>query len=78
MSLECTSLVNEYKANKNKKDDDNRHYHFAICRVCFWTATLLRIEKAVNNEFNNCHPKSICCPMCLDFEHITIIPLIMH
>lgn len=78
MSLERTLLVSEYEANKNKKNDDDRNYHLAICKVCFWTATLLGIEQAVNNEFNNCHSKSISCPVCLDFEHISLIPLIIH
>lgn len=79
MSLEYNLLVGEYKANKNNKNyDDDRHYHFAICKICFWTATFLRIEQSANNESNNCHPNDIFCPVCLDFEHISLIPLIMH
>jgi hypothetical protein len=57
MSLEYNLLVGEYKANKNNMNyDDDRHYHFAICKICFWTATFLGIEQSVNNEPNACHP----------------------
>ena len=51
MSLEGTLQVNEYKANNNNNDgDENRHHYFAICRACFWTATILRNKRIVNNH----------------------------
>ena len=75
MSLEETLLVSEYKANKNKRNDndnDTKHYHFAICKACFWTATLLRIKSIVNNG------RSISCPVCFDHQQISLIPLIVR
>ena len=81
MSLEGTLLVSEYKANKNKSknknkkndnDNDTRHYHFAICRACFWTATLLGIKPILNNG------RSISCPVCFDHQQISLIPLIVR
>jgi hypothetical protein len=79
MSLEGTLLVSEYKANKNKnknkKNDNNndtRHYHFAICKACFWTATLLGIKPISNNG------RSISCPVCFDHQQISLIPLIVR
>ena len=52
MNLEGTLLVSEYKANNNNNNDsDNgRHHYFAICRACFWTATLLRTKRIANNN----------------------------
>jgi hypothetical protein len=78
MSLECTLLVSEYKANKNKnknknkKNNDTRHYHFAICKACFWTATLLGIKPILNNG------RSISCPVCFDHQQISLIPLMVR
>lgn len=75
MPLEDTLVVSEYKENKNKKnnndnDDNTRHYLFAICKACFWTATLLRTKPIVNNG------RSISCPICFDHQQISLIPLI--
>ncbi len=79
MSLEGTLLVNEYKANNNNNDgDEDRHHYFAICKECFWTATLLRTKRiANNNKFNKCDSKSTSCPVC--FNHlVSLIPLIIY
>ena len=73
MSLEYNLLVGEYKANKNNKNyDDDRHYHFAICKACFWTATLLGIKPILNSG------RSISCPVCFDHQQISLIPLILR
>jgi hypothetical protein len=46
MSLEGTLQVNEFKANNNNNDGyENGHHYFAICRACFWTATILRTKR---------------------------------
>ena len=51
MSLEGTLQVNEFKANNNNNDGyDNGHHYFAICRACFWTATILRTKRITNNN----------------------------
>ena len=79
MSLECTLLVNEYKANNNNNDsDENVHHYFAICRACFWTATLLRTKRiANNNKINNLDSRITSCPVCFDHQ-VSLIPLIMY
>jgi hypothetical protein len=61
MSLEGTLVVSEYKANNNNKNgDDDRHHYFAICKACFWTATLLGTKRIVNNnKFNNHDSRSL-------------------
>jgi hypothetical protein len=83
MNLEGTLLVSEYKANNNNNNDsDNgrhgRHHYFAICRACFWTATLLRTRQiANNNKINNLDSKITSCPVCFDHQ-VSLIPLIMY
>lgn len=79
MNLEGTLLVSEYKANNNNNDSDNgRHHYFAICRTCFWTATLLRTKRiANNNKINNLDSKITSCPVCFDHQ-VSLIPLIMY
>jgi hypothetical protein len=83
MNLEGTLLVSEYKANNNNNNDsDNgrhgRQHYFAICRACFWTATLLRTKQIVNNnKINNLDSKITSCPVCFDHQ-ISLIPLIMY
>jgi hypothetical protein len=79
MSLECTLLVNEYKANDNNNDsDENVHHYFAICRACFWTATLLRTKRiANNNKINNLDSRITSCPVCFDCL-VSLIPLVMY
>lgn len=79
MSLEGTLLVNEYKANNTNNDgDENRHHYFAICRACFWTATLLRTKRiANNNKINNLDSKITSCPVCFN-RLVSLIPLIMY
>jgi hypothetical protein len=81
MPLVSTLLVSEYKANRNKKKSNNendKQYHFAVCKVCFWTATLLRIKLTINNDISNYDIKSISCPVCFDHQSISLIPLIVH
>ena len=69
MSLEGTLLVSEYKANSNNNNRDNgRHHYFAICRACFWTATLLRTKRIADNVLNPC---------CNDFENPNLNCLIL-
>ena len=78
MSLEGTLLVNEYKANNNNDGDENRHHYFAICRACFWTATLLRTKRiANNNKINNLDSKITSCPVCFS-RLVSLNPLIMY
>ena len=79
MSLEGTLQVNEYKANNNNNDgDENRHRYFAICRACFWTATILRNKRIVNNnKINNLVSKITSCPVCFN-RLVSLIPLIMY
>ena len=79
MSLRNTLLVSEHKANKNKNNDNNEndnvyHYHFAVCKICFWTATLLRIKRIMNNDISHYNTKSISCPVCFDHQYISFIP----
>jgi hypothetical protein len=80
MSLGNTLLVSKYKANKNEKinneNNNDKHYHFAVCKICFWTATLLRIKLIMNNS--NYDSKSISCPVCFDHQSISLIPLMVH
>lgn len=83
MSLGNTLLVSEYKANKNKKINNNennneKQYHFAVSKTCFWTATFLRIKWITNNDFSNYDTESISCPVCFDHQSISLIPLMMH
>ena len=62
MSLEGTLQVNEFKANNNNNDGyENGHHYFAICRACFWTATMLRtrLVSLIDNVLN---------PFCNDYE----------
>ena len=78
MSLEGTLQVNEYKANNNNDGHENRHHYFAICRACFWTATLLRTKRiANNNKINNLDSRITSCPVCFDHQ-VSLIPLIMY
>jgi hypothetical protein len=79
MSLEGTLQVNEYKANNNNNDgDENRHNYFAICRACFWTATILRAKRiANNNKINNLDSRITSCPVCFN-RLVSLIPLIMY
>lgn len=79
MSLEGTLLVNEYKANNNKNEgDENRHHYFAICRACFWTATLLRTKRiANNNKINNLDFKITSCLVYFN-RLVSLIPLMMY
>ena len=84
MSSECTLLVNEYKANNNNNDsdendsDENGHHYFAICRACFWTATLLRTKRiANNNKINNLDSRITSCPVCFDCP-VSLIPLVTY
>jgi hypothetical protein len=79
MSLEGTLLVNEYKENNNNNDgDENRHHYFAICRACFWTATILGTRRiANNNKINNLDSKITSCPVCFNCL-VSLIPLIMY
>jgi hypothetical protein len=80
MSLEGTLLFNEYKANNNNNDgDENRHHYFAICRACFWTATLLRTKRtaANNNKINNLDSEITSCPVCFN-RLVSLIPLMMY
>jgi hypothetical protein len=77
MSLGNTLLVSKYKANGNKKNND-KQYHFAVCKTCFWTATLLRIKRTINNDISNYDSKSISCPVCFDHQSISLIPLMVH
>ena len=80
MNLEGTLLVSEYKANNNNNNDsDNgKHHYFAICRACFWTATLLRTKRiANNNKINNLDSKITSCPVCFN-RLVSLIPLIMY
>jgi hypothetical protein len=83
MSLGSTLLVSENKANKNKKKNNNKNnnykqYHFAVCKICFWTATFLRIKRIMNNDISNYDIKSISCPVCFGHQSISLIPLMMH
>jgi hypothetical protein len=86
MSLGSTLLVSNYKANEDKKNDNNKNendkndkqYHFAVCKTCFWTATLLRIKRTINNDISNYDSKSISCPVCFDHQSISLIPLMVH
>jgi hypothetical protein len=83
MSLGNTLLVSKYKANKNKKNNNennnnDKQYHFAVCKTCFWTATLLRIKRIMNNDISNYDTKCISCPVCFDHQSISLIPLMMH
>ena len=79
MDLKGTLLVSEYKANNNNNDSDiGRHHYFAICRACFWTATLLRTKRiANNNKINNLDSKITSCPVCFS-RLVSLIPLIMY
>lgn len=77
MTLEGTLLVSEYKANSNNNNNRGHHY-FAICKACFWTATLLRTKQIVNNnKINNLDSKITSCPVCFDHQ-VSLIPLIMY
>jgi hypothetical protein len=78
MSLASTLLVSKYKANGNKKNNNDKQYHFAVCKTCFWTATLLRIKRTINNDISNYDSKSISCPVCFDHQSISLIPLMVH
>jgi hypothetical protein len=83
-SLGRTLLVSKYKPNKNKKNNDNyndndKQYHFAVCKTCFWTATFLRIKRIMNNnDISNYNTKSISCPVCFDHRSISLIPLMVY
>jgi hypothetical protein len=83
MYLGSTLLVSQYKANENKKnknnEDNHKQYHFAVCKICFWTATFLRIKRIINNnDISNYDTKSISCPLCFDHQSISLIPLMVH
>ena len=79
MSLEGTLQVNEFKANNNNNDGyENGHHYFAICRACFWTATILRTKRiANNNKINNLDSRITSCPVCFN-RLVSLIPLIMY
>jgi hypothetical protein len=83
MSLGRTLLVKKYKPNKNKnnnnKKQNDKYYHFAVCKTCFWTATFLRTKQIMhNNDISNYDTKSISCPLCFDLQSISLIPLMVH
>jgi len=83
MSLGNTLLVSKYKANKNKKINNNennneKQYHFAVCKTCFWTATFLRIKQIMNNDISYYDTKSISCPVCFHHQSISLIPMMVH
>ena len=70
-------LVN-IKQMENKKNNNDKQYHFAVCKTCFWTATLLRIKRTINNDISNYDSTSISCPVCFDHQSISLIPLMAH
>ena len=86
MSLGSTLLVNKYKANKNKEkennnnNDNDKHYHFAVCKTCFWTATFLRIKRILHNndDISYYDAKRTSCPVCFDYQSISLIPLMVY
>lgn len=47
---------------EKSKLDNSAATHFALCESCFWSATILRMEKQV------------ICPACTDSE-VSLIPL---
>jgi hypothetical protein len=77
MSLEGALLINEYKAINNNREN-GRHHYFAICRACFWTATLLRTKRiANNNKIDDLDSRITSCPVCFD-RLVSLIPLIIN
>jgi hypothetical protein len=76
MSLGSSALVKRSNSNKDKDNNSSsKHCHFAFCTTCFWTATILRIKKEVNN--NNDDTDIIYCPICCDYK-ISLVPLVVY
>ena len=42
--------------------------HFALCKSCFWSATIFKSDKKQEQIINT-------CPICFDENNISLIPL---
>ena len=51
--------------NNNKYYTDN--YHFALCQLCFWSATIFKSDLQDH--------KTNTCPICFNDNSISLIPL---
>ena len=74
MSIESNILVK--KSNSNKDNNSSKqHCHFAFCKTCFWTATILKLNKKVNRSNND--TCIVSCPICYDYK-ISLVPLVLY
>ena len=44
------------------------HHHFALCELCFWSATIFKSDKKQGHKTN-------ACPVCFNDSNLSIIPL---
>ena len=59
------SFYQNWTYNNNNNNNNNTDCYFAICKTCFWTATIFNSVKKWNKYDNNSHKRSIrTCPLC--------------
>ena len=56
---------NSSNNNNNKYHTDN--HHFALCQLCFWSATIFKSDLQDH--------KTNTCPICFNDNSISLIPL---
>ena len=44
------------------------HRHFALCELCFWSATIFKSDKKQEQIINT-------CPICFNGNNISLMPL---
>ena len=64
-------LIQSLAYNNNSNNDDNKYYtdnyHFALCQLCFWSATIFKSDLQDH--------KTNTCPICFNDNSISLIPL---
>ena len=65
-------LIQSLAYNNNSNNDNNNkyytdNYHFALCQLCFWSATIFKSDLQDH--------KTNTCPICFNDNSISLIPL---